>query len=504
MEKRLILAISLSILVMLAWSALMPKQQPLVAQKVTDQSPANVNDVVLPDTLPVIESDEPFLSLEQENFKVLFSESLAGIHSVIFKKYKDQEFKLRQGFVLNNNKLLFKKIRMNNNEIVFGFSDENMRIVKKFTIDKSSYSIGLSITISNLSKKPLNLDFPLTIGLLDLSSKNSQARFIDVGLINKEGDLFSSANKNLSLTEIKTIGFRDQYFTTILSPEDKSVTGYVKKLGNHFSEVGLNVQNEIIPINSQSGHFYKIYIGPQDVKLLSSFNPDWAKIVRYGPRFLDFISQILLQILSLFFALVHNWGIAIILLSITVYLVLYPLSIKQLRSMKEMQLLQPKAEEIRRAYKDNPQRMNKEIMELYRQHKVNPLGGCLPLLLQMPIFFALYNALMRSISLKNASFLWIKDLSEPDKLYVFARDIPLLGRDFNVLPIAMAIGMFIQQKISSASMSGTAAEQQKMMLIIMPVMFGLIFYRMPSGLVLYWFVNSILMMIFQLRMQRQK
>jgi YidC/Oxa1 family membrane protein insertase len=175
-----------------------------------------------------------------------------------------------------------------------------------------------------------------------------------------------------------------------------------------------------------------------------------------------------------------------------------------MRSMKEMQLLQPKVEELRKAYKDNPQKMNKEIMELYREHKVNPLGGCLPLLLQMPIFFALYNELMRSIVLKGATFLWIKDLSEPDRLLSLPKGLPVIGGELNILPIIMAIGMFLQQKISLANTSGEAAEQQKIMLIVMPVMFGLIFYRMPSGLVLYWFVNSALMLIFQLRMNKAR
>ena len=143
-------------------------------------------------------------------------------------------------------------------------------------------------------------------------------------------------------------------------------------------------------------------------------------------------------------------------------------------------------------------------MELYREHKVNPLGGCLPLILQMPIFFALYNALMRSIVLKGAKFLWIKDLSEPDRLLVLPQSLPILGNELNILPIIMAIGMFVQQKISSTSSSGSVAEQQKMMIIVMPIIFGLIFYRMPAGLVLYWFINSTLMLIFQLRMNRAK
>lgn len=173
--------------------------------------------------------------------------------------------------------------------------------------------------------------------------------------------------------------------------------------------------------------------------------------------------------------------------------------------MKEMQVLQPKIEALRKAYKDNPQRMNKEIMELYKEHKVNPFGGCLPLLLQMPIFFALYQALMRSIALKGASFLWIKDLSEPDRLFMLPFSIPVLGNEINILPIVMAIGMFAQQKISmSQAATGTSADQQKMMMILMPLMFGLIFYHMPSGLVLYWFVNSALMLFYQFKIYRAK
>jgi len=172
--------------------------------------------------------------------------------------------------------------------------------------------------------------------------------------------------------------------------------------------------------------------------------------------------------------------------------------------MKEMQLLQPKIEALRKEHKDNPQALNKEIMELYKEHKVNPLGGCLPLLLQMPIFFALYQALMRSVSLRGAKFLWIKDLSAPDQLFTLKNSLPFLGNQVNILPILMAIGMFVQQKISMVKTTGEAAQQQKIMSIIMPVMFGVIFYQMPSGLVLYWFVNSTLMLIYQFRINMQK
>lgn len=173
--------------------------------------------------------------------------------------------------------------------------------------------------------------------------------------------------------------------------------------------------------------------------------------------------------------------------------------------MKEMQVLQPRIEELRKTCKDNPQKLNKEIMELYREHKVNPLSGCLPLLLQLPIFYALYQAFMRAVALKGARFLWIKDLSEPDRLMVIKRipsTLPMIGNELNILPIVMAILMFYQQKstlVSSAS-SGSQ-EQQKMMMVLFPLLFGVMFYRMPSGLVLYWLINSALTFFYQLRIR---
>ncbi|MDD5060487.1 MAG: YidC/Oxa1 family insertase periplasmic-domain containing protein, partial [Candidatus Omnitrophica bacterium] len=278
--------------------------------------------------------------------------------------------------------------------------------------------------------------------------------------------------------------------------------GYIKKLNGQESEIGIQGKEINLKPNEQIGQLYRIYLGPQDSKTINNIKPEWSAIIYYGT--FDFIAQLLLQLLGFFYSLVHNWGLAIILLSLVVYLVLFPLTLKQMRSMKEMQLLQPKIEALRCELKNNPQKLNKEIMELYKEHKVNPLGGCLPLLLQMPIFFALYQALIRSVALRGAKFLWIQDLSAPDHLFTLKNSIPFLGNYINILPILMAIGMFVQQKISMAKTTGEAAQQQKMMSIIMPIMFGVIFYQMPSGLVLYWFVNSTLMLAYQFRINSQK
>jgi YidC/Oxa1 family membrane protein insertase len=169
-----------------------------------------------------------------------------------------------------------------------------------------------------------------------------------------------------------------------------------------------------------------------------------------------------------------------------------------------MQALQPRIEELKKAHQDNPQKLNKEILELYREHKVNPIGGCLPLILQMPVFFALYQVMMRSIALKGASFLWIKDLAEPDRLLMLPFTLPIVGNELNILPILMTILMFIQQKFSMSAASTGSQEQQKILMIMMPLMFGFIFYHMPAGLVLYWFMNSLLMLIFQFKVNQAK
>ena len=164
-------------------------------------------------------------------------------------------------------------------------------------------------------------------------------------------------------------------------------------------------------------------------------------------------------------------------------------------------------EKLKVQLKDNPQKLNKEIMELYKKYNINPFSGCLPILLQMPIFIALYQALMKSIELRGASFMWIRDLSSPEAIPLPV-SFPIIGDSINILPLVMVAAMVIQQKISTAS-SGRAItdeqkQQQKMMLIIMPIMFGFIFYNMPSGLVLYWVVNTVLTIVEQAAILRNE
>ena len=503
MEKRLVAAIALSLLVLLSWSALMPKPQlvynkGVVARELQSAVPPQQTTTLTPAVPDIVKETVKFT---QDSREIIFNPAKAAILEVIFKNGVEHSLPLKAGFLSDEN-AVFKQQGMTKDSITFVSEDQNKRIIKKFIIPSNSYVIDLEIQIINLSPSNLLLNPQLVLGRLDLSTKNMQSRYQDVFLGGKEKTVHLSAGRDFNTQDVKFIGLRDQYFCTIVEPVDLAASAYIKKITPHESEVGIFTNEISLKPGNQIGHSYRIYLGPQDLKILNNTKPEWTAIIYFGT--FDFIAQLLLQLLGFFYSLVHNWGWAIIILSIAVYFLLFPLSIKQMRSMKEMQLLQPKIEALRKELKDNPQRLNKEIMELYKEHKVNPLGGCLPLLLQMPIFFALYQALIRSVALRGAHFLWIKDLSAPDKLFVFKNSIPFLGNQVNILPILMAIGMFVQQKISMAKATGEAAQQQQMMSIIMPIMFGIIFYQMPSGLVLYWFVNSILMLSYQLRINVQK
>jgi len=504
MEKRLILAIALSLLILLTWSAWVSKTYHIENKEVTTKNLIPAQNLAKETLTFIPQSEElpaPLLfNYSQEKFAITFIEPQAAIKEVIFKNYQDYKLLLQYGFLLDDKTFNFKKESITSDTVVFVHSDPNKVVTKKFIFSKSNYGIELEIKIQNLSNAPLSINLPLILGALDFSPKNLEARFQDVTVATKEKTLHFNARRDLQFAEIKFLSLRDRYFCAIIEPESNNYTGFIQKINSGKSNIGLSFADFVLAGGEQIEWRFRIYLGPQDLRIINSINPGWSQVIHYGT--FDFISQILLNALEFLYRLVHNWGWAIVILSLGVYLLLFPLTLKQMSSMKQMQTLQPKIEELRNIYKDNPQKLNKEIMELYRQHKVNPLGGCLPLVLQMPIFFALYQALMRSVALKGAKFLWIKDLSAPDRLFILPTSLPILGNEINILPILMAVGMFIQQKISAGATSSASAEQQKLMMVLFPLLFGFIFYHMPSGLVLYWFINSTFMLFYQIRMTR--
>ncbi|MDD5044105.1 MAG: membrane protein insertase YidC [Candidatus Omnitrophica bacterium] len=499
MEKRTLLAFVLSVLVIVVWSALAPKQRPPITQPIENKVVTTINPVSQPTEIKTTDdflAKAPAEEIQTDDYAVSLLPQLAAVREVTFKKYHQYKLPLK-GFFLEGISG-FSQIQLGPVS-TFVHTDGEKKITQEYNFSNPNYYIGLTVKIKNLKNEELKLDLPLILSRITRSSgKDAQFQSQEVVIATTEKVSRFAPSKEMFFTgPVKFIAFRERYFCAILQPESSQTQVFNKKLSAGENEFGMNLGIQI-PANKEVTLKFALYLGPQDATILSAANPKWPEVINYG--FFDPISKFLLQLMRFLFKIVHNWGVAIILLSLLIYFVLFPLSLQQLRSMKEMQNLQPKMEALKKMYKDNPQRLNKEIMELYKEHKVNPFGGCLPMLLQIPVFFALYQALMRSLELKGASFLWIKDLSRPDQLFTLPNSLPVIGNEINILPLLMCAVMFFQQKMTSKA--AVSSEQQKMMLILFPLMFGLIFYHMPSGLVIYWFINSLLMFVYQLKISK--
>lgn len=505
MERRAILAIALSLLILLSWSAWVSKMQPIANKEVTKETLPTKITLVTPAAVQLSAQEVPpssLLKFSQDKFDLVFIEPQAAIKEAVFKDYKSGKIVLGNGFLLDDANMVFQKESLGPGQAIFSYKDQNKEIIKHFIFSKTQYSIDLEIEVRNMSNLNLPVAWPLVLGTLHFAGDPNESRYQDVTVVTQEKTLQLNGRKDAAVTGIEFLGLRNRYFCAIVEPpENYSVI--IKKISPQESQVYLQPPETTLAPSKNMTQKFRIYLGPQELRTISSAKPEWSVVMHYGT--FNFIAHLLLQLLEWIHRIVPNWGGVIIIISVLIYLVLFPLTFKQMRSMKEMQALQPRIEELRKTYKDNPQHLNKEIMALYKEHKVNPFGGCLPLILQIPIFFALYQVLMRSVALKGAKFLWIKDLSEPDRLFMLPRSLPILGNEINILPLIMAIGMFFQQKMSMANTaSSSSAEQQKFMLIFFPIMFGMIFYKMPSGLVLYWFINSSLMLFYQWRTSRVK
>jgi YidC/Oxa1 family membrane protein insertase len=504
MEKRLILAIALSLSVLMLWSAWVARFQPIDNKQVTEKIVKPPLASSSQNTSPIIPAEptpSSLITLSKKNWEIIFIEPQAAIKEVVFKTYQSYKFSLQYGLLIEDKSLVFKKESISQQSAVFVYQDLDKRITKRYLFSDSDYNLDLEIEVENLSQQTITTNLPLILGVLNFAREQTQARFQDVTAVLSDKTVRLNARKDSLLGKVKFLSLRDRYFCAIIGPDSKDESGFIKKINPQQAEIGLLGKEILLNPGQKAKEKFHIYLGPQELRIIQHINPDWTAVMYYGS--FDFIAQILLRALEAIYKIVHNWGWAVMVLSLAIYLMLYPLTIKQMRSMKQMQALQPATEELKKTYKDNPQKLNKETMELYRKHKVNPLGGCLPMVLQIPIFFALYQVLIRYIALKGASFLWIKDLSEPDRLYILTVSLPIVGNEINILPILISIGMFLQQKLSMRSM-GTGSEQQRLMTMLMPVMFGFIFYHMPAGVVLYWFVNNLLMLVNQLQISRVK
>ncbi|HPJ96138.1 MAG TPA: membrane protein insertase YidC [Syntrophales bacterium] len=356
----------------------------------------------------------------------------------------------------------------------------SVRIEKIFTFSPNDYAIRMELKVHNLSPATIQQNATLTWFQYDdpAVKKDNYAHdgpvfYMDKSVtFTKLADLKGDEHHG---PDISWSGYDSKYFIAAMLPQNPALTSLILNRDPHnVVSVQLKGPKNIIPAGQNGLFAYTLYLGPKDYSIMKGLNVGLENAIDFG-SWVKWLAMPLLIVLKFIYKFAGNYGIAIIILTILIKIIFWPLGNKSYKSMKEMQKLQPKMQELREKYKDDKQKLSQETMALYKTHKVNPLGGCLPILIQIPVFFGLYKVLLYAIELRHSPFFfWIQDLSAKDPYYI--------------TPIVMGATMFIQQKMTPTM----GDPMQAKIMLLMPVVFTFLFLNFPSGLVLYWLFNNII------------
>ena len=436
-------------------------------------------------------------------------------------------FATADGRLINTHDLYFNlAVAESDRRVLTGTDEYSLKLVLKATnggtitktlhFKNGEYGFTADIAFEKMSSVVSNFEYQLVweSGLryaeqnsVDESSFSAAYAYAGKELTEIDAaDLEIRPEKNLSGT-VDWVATRTKYFALAIIPGGGTSEGAYLSGGRiEAADKGVVESYSVamkLPFKGQDEEkgSFRIFFGPADLGLLKTYDVGLEKIVGLGWDWIirPISEYVMLPLMSFIHYLVPNWGLVIIVFSIIIKIALHPLTRSSMRSMKKMQALQPLMNEIREKYKDDPQKMNQQVLNLYKEYGVNPAGGCLPLLLQFPILIALYNVFRATIELRQADFIWwINDLSIPDTIFSLPFEIPFFGvRDVSGLALAMGITMFIQQKMTVKD------PRQKAMIWMMPIMMTLLFNSFPSGLNLYYFVFNVLSIGQQIMINRQ-
>jgi len=378
-------------------------------------------------------------------------------------------------------------------EIVFSYTSQYGVVIQKtYLFNPNSFIIGLRVSILNQSEFALKDQFILSLHKQVPKEISSYIFEGPAALMNKE--LHEIAinkihKKNFFSGSFDWIGLEDRYFASCIIPLEHKEGDWRISLKNNEKnmETQFQLPSMTIQPNTTEHITMDLFFGPKRLDLFNKMDNSLSSMINYG--WFDFIARPCLYLMNYIHKYIPNYGIAIIILTILIKLIFWPLGTKSYKSMNQMKKLHPMMMKIREKYKNDRKKMNEEIMGLYRTYKVNPMSGCLPMLIQIPVFIALYRMLSQAIELRHAPFVgWINDLSAPDRLFRFDY-IPFMQEPYGipVLTIIMGGTMFLQQKMSPAPEDPMQAK----MMMWLPVVFTVIFINFPAGLVLYWLVNNV-------------
>jgi YidC/Oxa1 family membrane protein insertase len=389
-------------------------------------------------------------------------------------------------------------------ELLFTWnSPEGLRITQQMIFYADNYRVDISLQMANLSPRPVEgrpglvwvgKTHPPTSGggmacIPGMGGSSSSAsvppftalikkEFHEVGVKDlKDEKRFTDA--------VQWGGFQDQYFMAAFVPQKTEGTELIlKKISDTSAELRIAGAQASLPPGTQFSQSYLMFLGPKDLDKLKAFGHDLDKALDFG--WFDIVAKPMLWAMKFFYQYTGNYGLAIILLTVIIKIIFWWPTNLSYKSMREMKKIQPEMAKLKEKFKDDKEKLNKETMELYRRYKVNPMGGCLPMAIQIPVFFALYKVLLYTIELRHAPFYWwIRDLSAQDPYYIS--------------PILMGGSMFVQQYLTPTTGDPTQAK----MMLIMPVVFTFMFLSFPTGLVIYWFFSNLLSIGQQLYINQQ-
>jgi YidC/Oxa1 family membrane protein insertase len=385
----------------------------------------------------------------------------------------------------------FEVVKATETQAVFRWRSPELEIGKTVTLAADAYTADVEVEIVNRAGAAINTKPELLVAGVNapavkrgfLSSLTGQPEDVKAIVYDLDGSVHRE--KQLDARMAKSgkafwAGVESRYFLSAVIPRVQGEgleviaggSAIKEPSGAHELYAGAVLPALALPAGASGKALFTVYAGPKEIDALSALGVHLEKAIDYG--WFSLIAVPILYLLRFFYGLIHNYGVAIILLTILVKLLLHPINVKSLKSMKAMQQLQPRLKELQQKYKDDKQQLNLETMQLFRAHKVNPMGGCLPMLLQFPIYIALYKVLWSSIELYHAPFFWFyRDLAAPD---------PYL-----ITPILLGIFMVAQQLLTP---SASADPAQRKMMLFMPIMFTGFMLFLPVGLVLYILVNT--------------
>ncbi|MHC1744420.1 MAG: membrane protein insertase YidC [Syntrophobacteraceae bacterium] len=547
MEKRAIVALVLSLLVLVFWEyyfgMLKPGTPPPQQQSTQDKEPAQTAQSSQPQLAPLIESLNPATvsedRLKQMNHQFphwtldtpLYTSQIlasgARFGSMRLKLFRQEVAPdsqpmqlisaLRSGYLpgavdlLHHPDYQLSTIPFSSDDpaevniesgstaksVTFvGEVPGRLRVTKTLSFTADSYASDLEIRVKNLGIDKIMDQLGVSFYFEPYVAAEHESSYNQSILSSFEkGGLTNHAFKDLSKKDlllkapIDWIGYENNYFIQALIPlEDKGyqVVARVMDPNRQLIRVVYLTDQFEVDSNQEVAFKLRIYLGPKELDPLAMAEHNLVKAVDYG--WFTFIAKPLLHALNFFFRYTHNYGWAIIIVTVLIKILFWPLTQKSFESMQRMKKLQPRIAELRERFKDDKEKLNTELMALYKSYKVNPLGGCLPMVLQIPVFFAFYRMLNGAVELRHQPFmLWVNDLTAPDRLWI-GFDIPYLGAGLPVLTLLMGATMFLQQKMTPSA----GDPRQDQIMLLMPVVFTVMFINFPSGLVLYWLINNIL------------